>query len=596
MNTVVLTCKKTWKRFSDMTIKLLNDELINKIAAGEVIERPASIVKELLENSIDAGSGKISVRINNAGMDRIEVEDDGEGISPAQLPLAFLRHATSKISKHDDLFNIHTLGFRGEALPSIASVSRIEIYSKREDDEGVYASLERGEVLDIKPFPCPQGSKIIVKDLFYNTPARKNFLKTPVTEGKHVYELICRYALARADISFSFDNDKKTFFKTPGNGKLMDTVIAIYGRDMAARLQEIEYQGETYSLKGLISNPETSRMNRKMQHFFVNRRPVRSPMLYKAVDTAYRGLLISREHPMVILNISMPAANVDVNVHPQKTEVRFQDEKSVFTLLNQVIRDSLDGSDHRISGDFISSKSRAYLTNQPNNTVQQRVHEQPLRGFASFAAVHETVEEASALIEAEISEADSREVDKDIRIVGQCLNSYILYEENDALCIADQHAAHERIMYARLQEIYKSGAEASQILAFPLPVELSSGEIELLENNAEFLQTLGFQFEVIGHTSIALRAVPAPISGQETETLLDIIQLLEEKKKINLKHEALAMMSCKKAVKAGTPLRLTEMEAIIKELYSVANYRHCPHGRPTIMILEHGELDRMFKR
>lgn len=581
-----------------MTIKLLNDELINKIAAGEVIERPASIVKELLENAIDAGSSRITVRINNAGMARIELEDDGEGISSAELPLAFLRHATSKISSQDDLFNINTLGFRGEALPSIASVSRMEVYSKREDDEGIYAILEAGEILDIQAFPCPNGSKIIVKDLFYNTPARKNFMKSPVTEGKHVYELICKYALARSDISFSFDNDKKTFFKTPGNGRLLDTVIAIYGRDLAAKLQEIAYQGETYSLSGLISNPEVSRMNRKMQHFFINQRPVRSPMLYKAVDTAYRGLLLSREHPMVILNISMPPGNVDVNVHPQKTEVRFQDEKAVFSLLNQIIRDSLDGSDYRISGESISTKARASYPNQSNIAIKHRVHEQRFKDFDPFTAVHETVEEASSVMEAaELPGVDTEDLEKGFQIIGQCLNSYILYEEDDSLCIVDQHAAHERIMYARLEEIYnKSDTEASQLLAFPVPVELSAQEIEVLESNSQFLEELAFDFEIIGHNSIALRAAPAPICGQETDTLNDLLQLLQENKAVNLKHEALAMMSCKKAVKAGTPLKRTEMEAIINELYSVKDYRHCPHGRPTIMILDHGELDRMFKR
>jgi DNA mismatch repair protein MutL len=301
-----------------MTIRLLDESLINQIAAGEVIERPASIVKELVENSLDAGSTRITVNIGNSGLDTIEVEDNGTGMTGDDLPLAFLRHATSKIKNELDLFKIRSMGFRGEALPSIASVSRIQIISRTEDTEGVCAFLEAGQIIKMEPCAHTRGTRIVVSDLFYNTPVRKKFLKSPVGESRHIYDMVCRYALARPDVSFSFVNEKKTVFKTPGNNSLRDTLTAIYGRDYLQHLVDIRHQGSTLSLAGLVSTPELTRTNRRNQIFFVNRRPVRTPLLFRALDEGYKGLLISRQQPVVILNLSVPAESVDVNVHPQK--------------------------------------------------------------------------------------------------------------------------------------------------------------------------------------------------------------------------------------------------------------------------------------
>lgn len=584
-----------------MAIKLLDDKLINKIAAGEVIERPASIVKELAENSIDAGSRKINVRIISGGIERIEVEDDGEGIKSDELLLAFLRHATSKISKEEDLFSIATMGFRGEALPSIASVSRIDVYSKNNEDDSIHACFEGGKLLDKEVYPCPSGTKIIIKDLFYNTPARKKFLKSPVTEGNHIYDMMCKYALARPDISFSFSNEKRLFFKTPGRGKLRDAAIAVYGHDLNEDLLDVFYEGETYTLSGLISTPEISRANRKNQIFFINNRPVRSPLLYKTVDNAYKGLLISREHPVVILNINMPAEDVDVNVHPQKTEVRFKDEKVVFRLVSEVLRDVLDGQDFRFNNRYVMENPEPVYKTEPvgKNEIRTRelfniyehVPDYSNRRIDSFNVEdHDLVNDHSLSI-------DDVNTDAPFQIIGQCFNSYILVQREDSLWLVDQHAAHERIIYSQLKEQYNNSAsEISQLLAFPLSVELSGNQVELIEQNRELFTQLGYSLEIIGYNSVLIRATPGFAVGKEKEIVLELLDLLQERGSSDFRERAIIMMSCKKAIKSGTCLNGHEMVKIIEELLLVEGYKHCPHGRPTMICLDHVELDRMFKR
>ncbi|MDD3889041.1 MAG: DNA mismatch repair endonuclease MutL, partial [Syntrophomonadaceae bacterium] len=451
-----------------MTIRLLEDTLINKIAAGEVIERPASIVKELVENSIDAGASKISVSIVNGGIDKIEVEDDGEGISSEELPVAFLRHATSKISCEEDLYNIYSMGFRGEALPSIASVSKIDIYSKKADSNGMFARIEGGVLLEQQVHPCPPGTRIIIKDLFYNTPARKKFLKTSVTEGNNIFDFMCKYALARPDISFTYNNEKRLFFKTPGSGKLRDALIAVYGSDINENLVEIFYQGDTYSLSGLISTPEISRRNRKNQLFFVNRRPIRSPLLYKALDNAYKGLLISREHPIVILEISMPADLVDVNVHPQKNEVRFKDEKALFKMVSGVLSKELKSRDFNFTDSFYG-ESREEPQYKEVNDKRHTTYSPGPGLLEPTAQPYTTPKSITDGPEPEDDELTNYGPDGStgFRIIGQCFNSYILVETDESLWLVDQHAAHERIMYTRLKEQYEHAeTEISQVLAF----------------------------------------------------------------------------------------------------------------------------------
>jgi DNA mismatch repair protein MutL len=578
-----------------MPIIALDDNLINKIAAGEVVERPASVVKELIENAIDAGASIIKVNIANGGIDRMEVEDNGQGMDKEELPLAFQRHATSKIATAEDLFNITTMGFRGEALPSIASVSRIDLYSKKNDHEGVFIRLEGGQLVKQEYRPCPQGTRIIIKDLFFNTPARRNFLKSPVSEGGHIYELLCKYALARPDISFIFSNDKKTFFKTPGNNDLKDAVLCIYGRDFTRYLVEASHQGEQYAVAGMLSTPELRRLNRKHQFFFVNNRPVRSVLLFKAVDQAYSGHLLSREQPAVILSIDVPPGDIDVNVHPQKNEVRFKDEKIVFRMVYAVIKEALDKLDFRPIASFEPEKSQIPAGYQQPQHQSRELYEPAINFNYSPSPIT-----SPHLLPAEGTgaqlQSSSIETSREFRVIGQCLNSYILLEMNQALYIVDQHAAHERIIYNKIKEAYASGKEFAQILAVPLPIELSTRQMEIIADNNGFFSELGFILDIIAPNTALLRGAPSSMGGQELDFIHELLEMWQDNSLSDLKDESIKTMACKRAVKAGDGLHLQEMEIIIEDLLNTENYKNCPHGRPTIIKMTHAELDRLFKR
>ena len=589
-----------------MAIKLLDDDLINKIAAGEVIERPASIVKELIENSIDSGADRITVRIGSGGRELIEVEDNGQGISFSQVPLAFLRHATSKIKQEEDLLHISTLGFRGEALPSIASVSRVELYSQAPGEPGVYTCLEGGQQLVHQIHPSPPGTRIVVKDLFYNTPARKKFLKSTVTESNRIHELLCRYALVRPNISFSFSSDKKNYFKTPGNNSLPDTVRTIFGSDFAEGLMEISYRGGDYRIGGLISSPKVKRSNRRNQFVFVNQRPIKSPVIYRAIDQAYQGRLLSREHPVVILFLELEPSRVDVNVHPQKSEVRFSDEQSIFRVVLDVIRDKLEKSSYGVNINYLQSQRPGiidpaetkttgydYLSEQPgvftgqplDNTEYTRAGEEAA-GFDAFA--HNS-----------LSGGPEQIVQEDrINIIGQVFDSYILLQKDDSLWIADQHAAHEKVIFEQLRaQKSLEQPDTVQELLLPLTLELSSKQMDILETNRESLFSMGFELQAIGPNSIALRSVPLPAAGREKEVLYEIMDdLMLNRELPDLRRRVITIMSCKKAVKAGTRLSIGEMGKIIDSLLALEDYAHCPHGRPTIIRLTYDDLERMFKR
>lgn len=588
----------------NMSIKLLDDDLINKIAAGEVIERPASIVKELMENSIDSTASKISVITAAGGCELIEVEDNGQGIDFQEVPLAFIRHATSKINREEDLQHIITMGFRGEALPSIASVSRIDLYSKTPDQPGVYAYLEGGQLLAHRLDAAPPGTRIVVKDLFYNTPARQKFLKTTVTEGNHIHELMCKYALARPDISFSYSSEKKAYFKTPGNESWLDTVMAVYGRDFAQHLMEVNYSGDVYQIKGLISKPEIKRNNRKNQLFFINRRPIRSPILYRAIDRAYQGRLLSREHPVVILSIELDPSKVDVNVHPQKSEVRFQDEQGIFRIVLDVLRERLDNSNWGINIDYFKSENqdRGKTESRPTNGYPEFT-----RQGAIFHKDHPDQTRQQFSYEKAIpfstdsdqfgGQSQQLEPGEDLTIIGQVFDSYILLQKGDSLWIADQHAAHEKVLFQHLIRDHQGEHNPVQDLVFPITLELATRQMDLLEQHMDSLKFLGFTIQVIGSNSIAIRSVPLAAAGREKEVLYQIFdELVQNKDLPDLNRKVITIMSCQKAVKAGNRLTKAEMETIIKDLFDLEDYQHCPHGRPTIIRLSAEDLERMFKR
>lgn len=573
-----------------MAIKLLNEHLINQIAAGEVIERPASVVKELVENAIDAGSTRISVKIAGGGLEMIEVEDNGSGIPPQDVALALQRHATSKIAVQSDLFTISTMGFRGEALPSIASIAHMTIYTRQKDADGVEVQIEGGIIRSQLPFAGAKGTRIVVRELFFNTPVRRKFIKSPVSEQNHIYEIISRLALSRPDISFMLSSEKKLYFKTPGNGSLRDALISINGKDYADQFIDFRVNGEQYSVGGLLSKPEFHRINRKNQIFYVNNRLIKSPMLNRAVDEGYRGLLLAREYPGVVIFISLNYGEVDINVHPQKSELRFRDEGDIFRMVSHAIKDAVNGLAYTMGEDAWKSKASVDYNGNARNFIQpSRVHDQTIS--FDYPPQERTVtpgQQAAAL-----NELDNQSA---YRLIGQCFNSYLLVEMEGKLWLLDQHAAHERIMYNHLRQQIQGASTASQLLALPLILELSAAQLDMIEKNQQIFTDIGLQFDIMGTDSIVIRSAPPSLIGQESQLLMELLEMLGESHNRDYHDEALCMMACKQAVKAGQILSRMEMENIIEELLQEDDYQHCPHGRPTFMEISHSDLDRRFKR
>lgn len=589
-----------------MLIQLLDEHLINKIAAGEVIERPGSVVKELVENSIDAQSSQISVKIFNGGLESIEIEDNGHGIAPTDIPQAFMRHATSKIRTEADLYNINTMGFRGEALPSIASISQIEMFTAVEENQGMRTLLKGGDIVLSEPYACPVGTKITVSHIFYNTPARKKFQKSSVSENMYIYDTMLRLALSHPDISFKFSNDKKTYFKTPGNGNLNDAILSIYGQEYLKNLIPVEYSGENYSITGLISRPEYKRLNRKNQIYYINNRFIKSQLIARAVDEAYRGFLISREYPAVLLFINIKQNDVDINVHPQKLEVRFRDEKGIFKLVNKVLRENLNrlsyslgssGAANSLIAKDSSPKSDAAWIQE--SLIHENLSDQYYKGNRFSPAIHRE-NYRSHLNQTKLTDTYAAEPSdppqNDFIIIGQLFSSYILVEKEDKFWLVDQHAAHERINYNNFREYNKSRDKLVQNLLIPLALEVSENMIDILEKNRPLIENMGFAIEKLGFCSIVVRGIPVYIKGKEEETIRDLIDMLADRHKPDIEEKVLIMMACKQAIKAGDLLSNREMYKLITDLLNTENYWHCPHGRPTILEMNNDELNHKFKR
>jgi len=577
-----------------MTIRLLDDHLINKIAAGEVIERPASVVNELVENAIDAGSHRIAVQISNGGIDRIEVVDDGQGIPADQVLLALERHATSKIAGEEDLAGISTMGFRGEALPSIASVSRLELYTQHRLEPGVRAAISGGKDIICESWATAPGTKVVVQDLFFNTPARKKFLKSTVSEGIQVHDLMSRLALGRPDISFSYANEKKLYFKTPGSGDLRDTVMAIFGRDFTANFIDLDWNGERYRLQGLISKPSFRRLNRKNQVFYINDRLIKSPLLARAVDEGYRGTLLAREYPALFLFLYIPADEVDVNVHPQKTEVRFRDDKAIFQLVNQAIKATLAGPEH------LELHNRTEV-NQPL-TPFPALYNYPEQERPTATLFIE--ESGSRLIDQHpkwtagggLPQGDTPPLEAELVVIGQCFDGYIIVEQAQSVWLVDQHAAHERILFHRLREQARNQTSPGQVLTFPQAFDLSTAAMDTLDDHHTIFQELGFELEPLGPNSVILRAAPPSLQGKEIAFINECLEVLGGEQSLDFKDEIFALMACKRAVKAGDRLSRAEMMLLINDLCQTPDFKHCPHGRPTLVEISRQELERRFKR
>ncbi len=618
----------------------LSPHVANLIAAGEVVERPASVVKELLENAVDAGATKITVEIRNGGMTFIRVSDNGCGMSAEDARTAFLRHATSKLRKAEDLAAISTMGFRGEALAAIASVSRIDIMTKEAGSTyGTSLSLEAGNITEESEAGCPEGTTIIVRDLFFNTPARMKFMKADTIEGGKVAAAVQLQALAHSDISFRLLRDGKQILSTPGNGGLETAVYCVYGRN-CANMIKVSSQWESFHLTGFVSKPTDARPSRNLQTFFVNGRPIKSKLLVAALEEAYRNQIMLGKFPTCVLHLTVPANVVDVNVHPAKTEVKFLNEKAVFDCIHYGVLGALNSTSDRPDLHFKATPviTPAQSSRPKQNTFFRTMNTAEYQAFsaamkdaprptetaaaATIAAVERTMQSAlhepvivpksdvqileettaSAFMQLSGSEPEQEVLpmpeETPWRIVGELFRTYIVIEQGDDTFLIDKHAAHERILFNKL----KSRQEAfnSQALLTPLPCYLSAENSAILLENRPLLEELGFEIEEFGVNTVLIRQIPMDLSEDDALTTLEEISsdLLKGRteSKDNIRDEVLHTVACKAAIKAGWSTDDQELLFLASEVMADESLKHCPHGRPICICLNKKHLEKQFKR
>jgi len=555
-----------------MPIKVLESEIVSKIAAGEVIEKPASVVKELIENSLDAGATQIAVETQGGGVELIKVSDNGAGIPASELELAFHRYATSKIGNLDDLEKISSLGFRGEALPSIAAVAEVEILTQTSSETiGSYLHLRKGEVVRRESRARPQGTTITVRRLFRYFPARLKFLKSVNTENSHIAHLVSQYALAFPEVKFSLVLDKRHSLRTTGNGDLREVVGEIYGSEVAQRMLKVEQKDGLAKVGGLTSPPSLARSNRNYLSFFVNRRWVRSPLLTRATKEAYHGLLMDGQHPIAVINISLPTQELDVNIHPAKAQIKFCHEQAVFGSVQKAIEEALARTP------IASSKAVPFSASS-----------------GQWQSPHMIMDNEPAFVVAQLPTMELPV----LRVLGQLANTYIIAEGPNGLYLIDQHAAHERILYDRISAQWAQKEVEVQGLLQPITIELSPREEETLRASKEFLAEFGFTIEPFGNRSYMIRAIPALMGRANIIEIISVLlDNLASKESPSPWEEKIAQsLACHGAIRAGQQLSNEEMRELIKQLEQTKQPRACPHGRPTMIHLSSHQLEKEFGR
>jgi DNA mismatch repair protein MutL len=624
-------------------IRPLDEQLVNRIAAGEVVERPAAALKELIENALDAGAMRLEIEAEMGGRRLIRVRDDGIGMTRTDALNALQRHATSKIASDADLTRIATLGFRGEALPSIASVSRMDILTRAfEEDTGTHIVVEGGEVKTVEEVGAPIGTTVAVRDLFYNVPARLKFLKSVPTELGHIIETVTRYAFAYPDVSFRLVHERQELIFTPGNGDLLTAAASIWGRETVQGMVQVDYERDGIRVWGLIAPPHQTRPTRQHQYFFVNLRPVRNKTLTAALDEAYKTLTPEKRYPACILLVGIDPRQVDVNVHPAKIEVRFQREQAVFEAVVNAIRAAL--LHHGMIPSALppsESRGQAITPARPpdaetiHQILMQRAGLAPAEAVGTparpetpahagetpappgmpasadpFVSATRTLpptpapaDETPLLLETEplqTTHLPFAHLLDDLYILGQVSNTYIVASTRQGLVLIDQHVAHERVLYEQL--CYKRGALPipKQHLLTPETLQLSRRDALLLHEKLPELEAIGFELEPFGVDTYLIRAVPAALKGDPVQTLRDIVDELVElsvSKRLPVAREQIWITTaCKLAVKAGDPLSMPEMRKLIEDLARTENPYLCPHGRPITIILTWHEIERKFKR
>jgi len=623
-----------------MPIRQLPQSLINKIAAGEVIERPASVVKELMENAVDAGAKRIDVTVRGGGAEMIRVVDTGCGIPPEQLPLALASHATSKLVEVDDLFRVGTLGFRGEALASIAEVSRLVLRSRTaESDSGAEIEVTGGKAGEVVPCGCPVGTLVEVHNLFFNTPVRRKFLRTTQTEFGHVSEAFTRIALAVPGVHFTLQHNQRQVFELAASDDWRGRIERFFGRDLAENLIPVESVDDQVRLSGYVANPSHSRSNNRMQYLFLNGRHIRDRSLQHALGEAYRGLLMTGRYPIVFLRLDMPPEAVDVNVHPTKLEVRFQDSGRLYSQLLSTLRgkflttdltphvqtatevDPTGGHDEAratelrqelvdwakgevASWDMASRADSPPASRAAFDAGQSPANRQPLeltrldRGWAAPGGDGTGAPDAS-----DGSGHPARRPDPNQRTTPalQVHNRYLVAETDEGVTIIDQHALHERILYEQLRERVNAGVIETQNLLVPEPVDLSGPEAAAALEHRELLAQLGMKIEPFGGDTVLVSGYPAMLANiRPAEVLHELLERLLSGSGRPERHEVLDELlhaiACKAAIKAGDRLSPEEITALLEQRNLVADPHHCPHGRPTALVFTREELDKQFKR
>ena len=639
----------------------LSSHIANLIAAGEVVERPASAVKELLENAVDAGASKVTIEIRDGGMTFLRVTDNGCGMSAEDARTAFLRHATSKLRTEEDLAAIGTMGFRGEALAAIASVSRIDLMTKTPGSlSGVKLHLDAGVITEEAEAGCPDGTTILVRDLFYNTPARMKFMKSDTVEGSRVAAAVQMQALAHPEVAFQFLRDGKQVLATPGTGKLQDTMYCVYGRD-CARMVAVESRWESYTLSGFVTLPTDARPSRNLQTFFVNDRPVKSKLLIAALEEAYRNQLMVGRFPGCVLHLNLPANAVDVNVHPAKTEVKFLSEKAVFDCVHYGVLGALNKKPDRPAVQF-KPQSAPVPPEKPTPSPEAKPTEKkdtffrtmtaqeyktfsaamadapkpkpeaaaaaakkipaggnmPLREFVMLPQVRQAVQPEPAPSLPPLPETPKPSVPAPVkapepemeqtalempkadtwRMVGELYRTYILVEEGDNAFLIDKHAAHERILFEKLKANQES--ISGQTLLQPVPVRLSPAAAGELLGNTELLEELGFEIEEFGENTVLARQIPMDLTveaaAEALETLADDLLNGRRESRDTVRDTLLHTVACKAAIKAGWVSDEKELLAIAKAVMEREDLKYCPHGRPICVSLSQKMLEKQFKR
>lgn len=597
-----------------MPIKVLPPELAAQIAAGEVVERPASVVKELVENSIDAGSSRITVAIKGGGIEQIRVTDDGAGIPAAEASLAFQRHATSKLDAPERLDAIATLGFRGEAVPSIAAVSRMTMTTRPEAADGGY-SLEFawGRPVREGARGGPPGTSVVVSDLFGNLPARRKFLKSAAAESGRIHDLVARYALAYPEIAFRLSVGERQSLTTPGSGRAADALLAVYGAEVAAGMLEVSGDDpETgYRVEGFAGAPSRHRANRTYMTFFVNRRWIQNRMLTFALEEAYHGLLPEKRYPVAVLNLALPYGDVDVNSHPAKREVRFHQEGKVYSTLQRAVRavlvaatpvpelrpDPGPGRAGTSPGMTVGIMPGTGAGPAPGTGATPSFFRSPFdsrAGAGGRGAGGRRVEGAGPPDAA----LTPRQALPALRVVGQVRLTYIVAESPDGMYLMDQHAAHERVLFDRIVRRAAQREVQSQPLLSPVTVELTPGQAATLESHQEFLQTYGYAVEHFGEGSYLVRATPAILTTRDPgKSLLDVLDLVAFEGLLREREDILAAsVACHSAIRAGQSLTEAEMRALLEQLEATDNPHTCPHGRPTLIHFSSYHMEREFGR